>query len=34
MASPLSTFAGLLGANLRNLGSALAQVRDRRAAEA
>jgi large subunit ribosomal protein L10 len=34
MQSPLSTLAGLLGANLRNLGSALAQVRDRRAAEA
>ncbi len=34
MASPLSTLAGLLGANLRNLGSGLVQVRDRRAAEA
>jgi large subunit ribosomal protein L10 len=34
MASPLSTLAGLLGANLRNLGSALSQVRDRKAAEA
>ncbi|HEX8941155.1 MAG TPA: 50S ribosomal protein L10 [Candidatus Limnocylindrales bacterium] len=30
--SPLSTLAGLLGANLRNLGYALAQVRDRKAA--
>ena len=34
MASPLSTLAGLLGANLRNLGYGLAQVRDRKAAEA
>ncbi len=29
--SPIGTLAGLLGANLRNLGYALAQVRDRRA---
>ncbi len=32
MVSPLATLGGLLGANIRNLGSALAQVRDRRAA--
>jgi large subunit ribosomal protein L10 len=32
MASPLATLGGLLGSNLRNLGSALAQVRDRKAA--
>jgi large subunit ribosomal protein L10 len=32
MVSPLATLGGLLGANLRNLGSALAQVRDRKAA--
>jgi large subunit ribosomal protein L10 len=31
MVSPVSTLAGLLGANLRNLGSALAQVRDQKA---
>ena len=30
--SPLSTLAGLLGANLRNLGSVLAQVRDQKTA--
>ncbi len=29
--SPTATLAGLLGANMRNLGSALAQVRDRKA---
>ncbi|MEK6721862.1 MAG: 50S ribosomal protein L10 [Chloroflexota bacterium] len=29
--SPTATFAGLLGANLRNLGNALVQVRDQRA---
>jgi len=32
MVSPIVTLAGLLGANLRNLGSALSQVRDRKAA--
>lgn len=32
VASPMTTMAGLLAAPLRNLGSALAQVRDRRAA--
>ncbi len=32
--SPLGTLAGLLGANLRNLGYALAQVRERKSAEA
>lgn len=32
MASPIATLGGLLGANLRNLGYALAQVRDRKAA--
>lgn len=31
--SPLSTLAGLLGANLRNLGYALSQVRDQKAAQ-
>jgi large subunit ribosomal protein L10 len=31
MQSPLSTLAGLLTANIRNLGSALAQVRDQKA---
>jgi hypothetical protein len=34
MQSPIATLAGLLGANMRNLGYALAQVRDRKAAEA
>jgi large subunit ribosomal protein L10 len=34
MASPIATLGGLLGANLRNLGYALSQVRDRKAAEA
>jgi large subunit ribosomal protein L10 len=34
MQAPIATLAGLLGANLRNLGYALAQVRDRKAAEA
>ena len=29
--SPTATLAGLLGANIRNLGSALAQLRDQRA---
>jgi large subunit ribosomal protein L10 len=32
MQAPIATLAGLLGANLRNLGSALAQVRDQKAA--
>ena len=32
MAAPIATLAGLLGANLRNLGYALAQVRDQKAA--
>jgi len=32
MVSPLATLGGLLSANIRNLGSALAQVRDRKAA--
>ena len=32
MASPIATLAGLLGANLRNLGNALVQVRDQKAA--
>jgi large subunit ribosomal protein L10 len=32
MQSPTATLAGLLVANIRNLGSALAQVRDRKAA--
>ena len=32
MASPIATLAGLLGANLRNLGYALAQVRDQKVA--
>jgi large subunit ribosomal protein L10 len=31
MVSPVSTLAGLLGANIRNLGSVLAQVRDQKA---
>jgi large subunit ribosomal protein L10 len=30
--SPIATLAGLLGANLRNLGNALVQVRDQKAA--
>jgi large subunit ribosomal protein L10 len=34
MQSPIAILGGLLGANLRNLGSALAQVRDRKAAQA
>jgi large subunit ribosomal protein L10 len=32
MQSPVATLAGLLAANIRNLGSALAQVRDQKAA--
>ena len=32
MQSPMATLAGLLTANIRNLGSALAQVRDQKAA--
>jgi len=32
MQAPIATLAGLLGANLRNLGYALAQVRDQKAA--
>ena len=32
MVSPIATLGGLFGANLRNLGYALAQVRDRKAA--
>jgi large subunit ribosomal protein L10 len=32
MVSPLATLGGLLGANLRNLASALVQVRDQKAA--
>lgn len=32
MVAPIATLGGLLGANLRNLGYALAQVRDRKAA--
>jgi large subunit ribosomal protein L10 len=32
MVAPLATLGGLLGANLRNLASALAQVRDQKAA--
>jgi large subunit ribosomal protein L10 len=31
MASPLASLAGLLGANLRNLGAGLVQVRDQKA---
>lgn len=31
MQSPLGTLAGLLSANIRNLGSALAQIRDQKA---
>jgi large subunit ribosomal protein L10 len=34
MQSPIATLAGLLGANLRNLGSVLAQVRDQKASGA
>jgi large subunit ribosomal protein L10 len=34
MSQPISQLGGLLGANLRNLGYALSQVRDRKAAEA
>ncbi|HET9614186.1 MAG TPA: 50S ribosomal protein L10 [Candidatus Limnocylindrales bacterium] len=34
MQSPMSTLAGLLTANIRNLGSALAQVRDQKAGAA
>jgi large subunit ribosomal protein L10 len=34
MQAPIATLAGLLGANLRNLGYALAQVRDQKAAGA
>lgn len=33
MQAPVATLAGLLGANLRNLGYALAQVRDQKAAQ-
>ena len=32
MQAPIATLAGLLDANIRNLGSALAQVRDQKAA--
>ena len=32
MVSPIATLGGLLGANLRNLGNALVQVRDQKAA--
>jgi large subunit ribosomal protein L10 len=32
MQSPVATLAGLLAANIRNLGSVLAQVRDQKAA--
>ena len=32
--APTATLAGLLAANIRNLGNALVQVRDRKAGEA